>query len=89
MNKYPLSYIYEVENNNTKQKMAIFVDYYKETNEVDNIEVYIMENNKPSLEISLLLDNVKGNPLAHIINSIDWGEVYYDTIELNNLPLEN
>lgn len=59
-----------------KQEMIIQVDYDGET--IDNVEVLIYENGKYMGEISKLLDKAEGQPLAEMLEAIDWRQLYHE-----------
>ena len=68
---------------NINQIMVVSCDYdYNDdygVGDISNIEVDIYQDGKYIAEISQLLDDAEGNPLAAMLESINWHELYHET----------
>lgn len=60
-----------------KQEMVVSADYDRSDDSIDNVEVHLYENGSFVAEISKLLDKAEGNPLATMIEAINWNELYH------------
>ena len=69
-----------------QQTMEIEVDYNDEDNTFAVEAVKLYQNGCYIAEISKLLDKCEGSPLASILESIDWGEVFYKQKEHCETP---
>ena len=63
------------------QDLVTTCEYDPYEQEIDQVEVHMYQDGKHLAEISDLLDDAEGDLLSLHLDSINWYEIYIDTVE--------